>query len=147
MAYDSLTNQKSFTLPNVKKVVRDVLSISFFEWFVLLILIIKIVLISLIKNNVVKLFFPLQVTQYCEADMLEARWFYSGYTPTLEEYLNNAWITTGIPAIYLTTYFFSSSEITPEVLENVVYLNSMIVRLSNDLQTSSVYISFRSLAA
>ncbi|KAL6136841.1 hypothetical protein ACLB2K_062136 [Fragaria x ananassa] len=27
----------------------------------------------------------------CKSYMVEARWFYGGYTPTLEEYLKNAW--------------------------------------------------------
>ncbi|CAH2057415.1 unnamed protein product [Thlaspi arvense] len=27
--------------------------------------------------------------------MVEARWFYGAYTPTLEEYLENAWISVG----------------------------------------------------
>ncbi|KAG5555549.1 hypothetical protein RHGRI_006256 [Rhododendron griersonianum] len=33
----------------------------------------------------------------CKCYLLEAKWYYSGYTPTFEEYMNNAWISISAP--------------------------------------------------
>ncbi|KAJ0017280.1 hypothetical protein Pint_11432 [Pistacia integerrima] len=33
----------------------------------------------------------------CKAYLLEAKWYKNGYTPTLEEYMANAWISIGAP--------------------------------------------------
>ncbi|PRQ52883.1 putative (E)-beta-ocimene synthase [Rosa chinensis] len=48
---------------------------------------------SLEKENPNNITFAyvLQWENLCKSYMIEARWFYSRYTPTLEEYLENAW--------------------------------------------------------
>ncbi|KAI3748372.1 hypothetical protein L6452_11397 [Arctium lappa] len=75
---------------------------------------------------------------YCDANLVEARWFNSGYTPTLEEYLNNSCITISVPVIISNAYFFTSTDdIADEALHNVVHLSAMILRLTDDLGTSS----------
>ncbi|KAL4576538.1 hypothetical protein LXL04_012633 [Taraxacum kok-saghyz] len=74
---------------------------------------------------------------YCEANMVEAEWFDSGYIPTLEEYLKNSCITISLPVILSNIYFFTSHDITGEALKNVVHYSSMILRLADDLGTSS----------
>ncbi|KAE9465979.1 hypothetical protein C3L33_02096, partial [Rhododendron williamsianum] len=35
----------------------------------------------------------------CKTYLNEAKWYYSGYTPTLEEYMSNAWISIGAPTM------------------------------------------------
>ncbi|KAK1321034.1 hypothetical protein QJS10_CPA03g00943 [Acorus calamus] len=76
----------------------------------------------------------------CNSFLLEAKWYHSGYTPTLEEYLNNAWISISNPVILIHTYFYVIEEIsTDEALDGLVNYNgiirwsSIIIRLTNDL--------------
>ncbi|XP_058071038.1 alpha-terpineol synthase, chloroplastic-like [Magnolia sinica] len=79
----------------------------------------------------------------CKAYLVEARWYYSGYTPTLDEYLNNAWISVSGPVILVHAYVSMKQMITKEALdcvgsyENIMQWSSMILRLSDDLGTSS----------
>ncbi|EOX92383.1 Myrcene synthase, chloroplastic, putative isoform 1 [Theobroma cacao] len=78
----------------------------------------------------------------CKAYLVEAKWYYGGYTPTLKEYIDNAWISISAPVILSHAYFLTNS-IRKECLEclkehsQVVYCTSMILRLVNDLETSS----------
>ncbi|PPS10156.1 hypothetical protein GOBAR_AA10484 [Gossypium barbadense] len=37
-------------------------------------------------------------TDLCKAYLLEAKWYYTGYTPTLQEYMDNGWISGGKPS-------------------------------------------------
>lgn len=83
--------------------------------------------------------FVLQWTDYIEALLQEAQWFNSGYTPTLEEYLNNARIAIGIPVITVSSaYLLNLNDNIDEALENVIYWSSTVLRLADDLGTSSV---------
>ncbi|CAM8994967.1 unnamed protein product [Rhodiola kirilowii] len=72
----------------------------------------------------------------------EARWFHSGYKPTLDEYMSNAWISVSIPLCYLHGHIFDS---TPSVRNQEMYLETypkimkwacIIIRLADDLGTS-----------
>ncbi|KAK1284479.1 hypothetical protein QJS10_CPB21g01594 [Acorus calamus] len=80
----------------------------------------------------------------CNSFLLEAKWYHSGYTPTLDEYLNNAWISATIPIILIHTYFYIIEEITDEALDGLVNYNgiirwsSIIVRFTNDLATFEI---------
>ncbi|KAJ9540447.1 hypothetical protein OSB04_026953 [Centaurea solstitialis] len=78
-------------------------------------------------------------TDYCDANLVEARWFNSGYTPTLEEYLKNSCITISVPVIITNAYFCGSTDDmnADEALHNVLHLSAMILRLTDDLGTSS----------
>lgn len=86
----------------------------------------------------------LQWADLCKTYLQEAKWFYSGYTPTLQEYLNNAWISISAPVILVHAYFFVSNSIKKEALEcldryrNIIRCSAMILRLADDLGTSSV---------
>ncbi|KAI7736799.1 hypothetical protein M8C21_011234, partial [Ambrosia artemisiifolia] len=76
-------------------------------------------------------------TDYCEANLLEAQWFNSGYTPTLEEYLKNSCITISLPLIIANVFPFTSKDIIGEAsLHNVVQCSSLLLRLADDLGTS-----------
>ncbi|KAF6147819.1 hypothetical protein GIB67_014399 [Kingdonia uniflora] len=78
----------------------------------------------------------------CKAYLVEAKWYYNGYKPTLEEYLNNAWISISGPLILVSTYFFVTRNITKEALDelenytDLIRCSSMILRLADDLGTS-----------
>ena len=52
--------------------------------------------------------------------MVEANWYYSGYTPTLEEYIENGWKSIGIPLILVHLYFFITNPITEDAMECLV---------------------------
>ncbi|KAF6150742.1 hypothetical protein GIB67_020825 [Kingdonia uniflora] len=78
----------------------------------------------------------------CTAFLVEAKWYYEGYTPTLDEFLNNSVISIGAPTMLLTAYLLSTRRITREALEcienypSLIRCSAMLVRLSNDLGTS-----------
>ncbi|CDP15198.1 unnamed protein product [Coffea canephora] len=82
-------------------------------------------------------------TDLCKAYLQEAKWYHSGYVPTLQEYLDNAWISISAPVILVHAYFFVSSPITNEALEcldryhNIIRCSAMILRLADDLGTST----------
>lgn len=42
----------------------------------------------------------------CKCFLKEANCYYSGYMPTLEEYMNTAWISVGAPLLQTHAYFF-----------------------------------------
>ncbi|KAK1321032.1 hypothetical protein QJS10_CPA03g00941 [Acorus calamus] len=75
----------------------------------------------------------------CNSYLLEAKWYHSGYTPTFDEYLNNAWISVSVPVTLTHTYFYVIEEITDEALDGLLNYNGvirwscMIIRLINDL--------------
>ncbi|KAF3432410.1 hypothetical protein FNV43_RR27150 [Rhamnella rubrinervis] len=79
----------------------------------------------------------------CKAYLVEAKWYHSGYTPTLQEYIENAWITVTAPLILMHVYFFVTNSITEEALQcleeyrGIIRTTSIIFRLEDDLGTSS----------
>uniref|UniRef100_A0A7N2MKM7 Uncharacterized protein n=1 Tax=Quercus lobata TaxID=97700 RepID=A0A7N2MKM7_QUELO len=79
----------------------------------------------------------------CRAYLLEAKWYYNGYTPSLQEYLENACFSVAAPIILLNAYFSVTDSITKEALDfleefpNIVRYSSIIVRLADDLGTST----------
>ncbi|MCL7042002.1 hypothetical protein MKW94_024783 [Papaver nudicaule] len=81
---------------------------------------------------------------FCNAYLLEAKWYYSGYTPTFEEYMDNGWVSASGYLMPTYAYFLEGNEITKEGLEclknrssDLVRYSLMISRLLDDLQTSS----------
>ena len=74
--------------------------------------------------------------------MLEAKWYHTGYKPTLEEYLDNAWISVGGPVALVHAYVLTSPMLQDmESLEeniDIVRCSSIILRLADDLGTSTV---------
>nr|POE91407.1 myrcene synthase, chloroplastic [Quercus suber] len=79
----------------------------------------------------------------CRSYLLEAKWYYSRYIPSLEEYLENAWISISTPVILMHAYFMITNPITKEALDcleeypKIFYWSSMILRLTDDLGTSA----------
>ncbi|KAF8043192.1 hypothetical protein BT93_A1512 [Corymbia citriodora subsp. variegata] len=73
----------------------------------------------------------------------EAKWYHEGYKPTLEEYLNASVTSIGGHVVLFCSYFTTSDKLSKETLEylcnipNIMYCSSLILRLTNDLSTSS----------
>lgn len=86
----------------------------------------------------------LQWAELCKSYLVEARWYHNGYTPTLQEYLNNAHVSIAGRVILmhanLSTSFTSPEEILKcfERAENMISYSSLIFRLANDIATSPV---------
>ncbi|KAK4401822.1 Terpinolene synthase, chloroplastic [Sesamum angolense] len=78
----------------------------------------------------------------CRTYLQEAEWYFTGYTPTLEEYMNNAWISISAPLTLSHTYFVVANPIENEVVgslhkyQDVVRYSGTILRLADDLGTS-----------
>ncbi|CAA2986555.1 alpha-farnesene synthase-like [Olea europaea subsp. europaea] len=82
---------------------------------------------------------------FCQALNVEAKWYHTGYTPRLGEYLENGWISSSGPLLSLVVLFGVGQDIaeTINILENnqeIIYYSSLIVRLCNDQGTSTVII-------
>ncbi|XP_059628846.1 (-)-alpha-terpineol synthase-like isoform X2 [Cornus florida] len=81
--------------------------------------------------------------ELCNAYLIEAKWYHSGYTPTLSEYLGNAWMSISGPLILIYAYFFITKLVTKEALEylekypSILRHTSIAFRLADDLGTSS----------
>ncbi|TXG47244.1 hypothetical protein EZV62_026538 [Acer yangbiense] len=81
---------------------------------------------------------------FCKALFVEAKWYNKGYTPTLQEYLSNAWISSSGTVLAVHSFFSIMNEPTAEMAhfldknQDLVYNSSLIIRLCNDLATSAV---------
>ncbi|XP_008460931.2 terpene synthase 10-like isoform X1 [Cucumis melo] len=79
----------------------------------------------------------------CKSYLQEAKWYHSNYKPTLEEYMDNAWVSISGPVILVHSYVFATSHIAKEELESldktndIIRWSSTILRLADDLATSS----------
>jgi alpha-farnesene synthase len=78
---------------------------------------------------------------------MEAKWFNEGYTPSLQEYLSNAWVSSSGTVISVHSFFSVMTELETGEISNfleknqdLVYNISLIIRLCNDLGTSVVII-------
>ncbi|TYI32468.1 hypothetical protein ES332_A04G064900v1 [Gossypium tomentosum] len=81
-------------------------------------------------------------TDLCKAYLVEAKWYHTRYTPTLQEYIDNAWISVG-GSLMLAYSYLVTDHITEEGLHNIqendsdiIYGSSLIIQLTNDLGTS-----------
>ncbi|KAL7213323.1 hypothetical protein ACSBR2_015939 [Camellia fascicularis] len=81
---------------------------------------------------------------FCKALLVEARWYNKSYTPTLDEYLENGWVSSSGPVLSLLAFFSVMEGTTREELVDLlaksdvlVHCTSMIIRLCNDLGTSA----------
>ncbi|KAL7098970.1 hypothetical protein ACP275_09G052700 [Erythranthe tilingii] len=72
----------------------------------------------------------------CMAYLLEAKWYSKGYTPTLEEYINNAWISISAPVILSHAFFLVTNPINKEAVRSLYEYHNIILRLANDIGTS-----------
>ncbi|KAL6987008.1 lysase [Sarracenia purpurea var. burkii] len=79
----------------------------------------------------------------CNSYLVESKWYYNGYTPSFEEYMNNAKISVTGPLVFDHVYVICSSPTAKEDLESIdkyydlIQWISAITRLADDLATST----------
>ncbi|KAG5625386.1 hypothetical protein H5410_010604, partial [Solanum commersonii] len=80
----------------------------------------------------------------CKSYLREAKWYHSQYIPSMEEYIDNAWISISAPVILVHAYFLVANPVNKDALhylENnyheIIRCSALILRLANDLGTSS----------
>ncbi|PIN20462.1 Terpinolene synthase [Handroanthus impetiginosus] len=72
----------------------------------------------------------------------EAKWYYDGYKPSLQEYMENGWISQSAPVILGHAFFLVADSVEMEVVQslfkyhNIIRFAGVISRLANDLGTS-----------
>ncbi|KAM7500250.1 hypothetical protein LguiA_024664 [Lonicera macranthoides] len=94
------------------------------------------------QNSNIISFLKKEWVDICKCYLVEAKWYHNGYTPTLEEYLENAWISISGPTVLMHAYFFVSNHHSKDALEcpekysNLIRWSSIILRLTDDLGTS-----------
>ncbi|KAI5440774.1 hypothetical protein KIW84_010302 [Lathyrus oleraceus] len=77
----------------------------------------------------------------CKTYLIEAKWYHSGYKPSLEEYIENAWISISAPVILIHAYFLIPHSIKQQDLvcleqsPDIIRYSSLLLRLPNDLGT------------
>ncbi|KAI3437326.1 uncharacterized protein J3R85_005459, partial [Psidium guajava] len=80
---------------------------------------------------------------FCKALLTEAKWDNTGHRPSLEEYLSNAWTSSSGPLIMSHAYYFVGHKKLEDVGDllqsnkDLIYNVSIIIRLCNDLGTST----------
>ena len=76
---------------------------------------------------------------------MEAKWYNKGYTPSLEEYLNNGWISSSGPLLSVLAILGVADRKTQNVAEylkdcqQIIHHSSLVIRLCNDQGTSAVH--------
>lgn len=86
----------------------------------------------------------LKWADFCKALLVEARWYNKSYTPSVQEYLENGWISSSGPILSLYAFFSVTNEIAEDltdllkITKDLVYYTSLIIRLCNDQETSAV---------
>nr|GMC83766.1 (-)-alpha-terpineol synthase-like [Ipomoea batatas] len=83
-----------------------------------------------------------QWANLCKFYLLEVKWNLGGYAPSLDEYLDTAFITNTGPLLLMHAYFCITNPINIEDLQHleqypeIIRSSAMILRLANDLGTS-----------
>ncbi|KAL0921624.1 hypothetical protein M5K25_008715 [Dendrobium thyrsiflorum] len=78
----------------------------------------------------------------CKAFLVEAIWYNTRYTPTLNEYMKNAWLSVAV-SLVLNVAYLLSEDLTEEALNSLEFYfdvtrySSIITRLYDDLETST----------
>ncbi|KAI9113043.1 hypothetical protein K1719_015975 [Acacia pycnantha] len=78
----------------------------------------------------------------CKSYLVEAKWYYSNYQPSLQEYLENAWVSISAPVILVHAYLLLNTSIKKEDLvciqqySDIIQSSAAILRLADDLGTS-----------
>lgn len=75
--------------------------------------------------------------------LVEARWYHSGYKPTLEEFLENGKVSIALPSVTIQSYICSANPIKKEALEflegmpDILHSSGVLCRIVDDYGTSS----------
>nr|AFL03421.1 1,8-cineole synthase [Lavandula x intermedia]AFL03422.1 1,8-cineole synthase [Lavandula latifolia] len=74
-----------------------------------------------------------------ESYMKEATWYYNGYKPSMQEYINNAWISIGgLPILSHLFFRFTDSIESMDKYRDMDRASCTILRLADDMGTSLV---------
>nr|AAL17636.1 d-limonene synthase [Agastache rugosa] len=74
--------------------------------------------------------------------LMESKWYYSGHKPSLEEYLENSWISVSGPCVLTHEFFGVTDSLAKDTLDSlyeyhdIVRWSSYLLRLADDLGTS-----------
>nr|AZM65214.1 alpha-farnesene synthase [Santalum album] len=82
---------------------------------------------------------------FCMALFVEAKWYNMGYTPSLQEYLDNGWVSSCGPLLCAHALLAVIQQEDPiedvksilEKNQDIVQYSSLIIRLCNDIGTST----------
>ncbi|XP_010425234.1 PREDICTED: 1,8-cineole synthase 1, chloroplastic-like [Camelina sativa] len=95
------------------------------------------------KNIDVTPFLKKSWADLCKTYLVEAKWYNRGYKPSVEEYMENAWISISAPTILIHFYCVFSDQISIHNLEtlsqhqqHIVRCSATVLRLANYLGTS-----------
>ncbi|KAK6144055.1 hypothetical protein DH2020_020875 [Rehmannia glutinosa] len=75
--------------------------------------------------------------------LVEAKWYYSGYKPSLNEFLGNGWVSSTGPLLIVHAYFCMTNPLKDKSLEDlqrhpeIMKWTSLVSRLADDLGTST----------
>nr|BBO53758.1 putative (+)-epi-alpha-bisabolol synthase [Scoparia dulcis] len=81
--------------------------------------------------------------EVCEKYLVEARWYNSGYKPTLNEYLSNGGVSVACHLFVLLAYMCTTNPVEEKTLKDLqrhpefIKSASLVSRLADDLATSS----------
>nr|QNC49789.1 terpene synthase 7 [Leucophyllum frutescens] len=80
-------------------------------------------------------------TDFCKSLLVEARWHHTGHTPSLQEYLDNGWISSSGTVLSLHVLFGVGQDLTETINifnnnQDIIHHASLIIRLRNDEATS-----------
>nr|KJB69367.1 hypothetical protein B456_011G019600 [Gossypium raimondii] len=70
--------------------------------------------------------------------LLEARWYHSGYTPTFEEYMKNAWISITGPLVAIKASLFVTNQTNQKELEFLESYPDLLYWSSDELKRGDV---------
>ncbi|CAL5356722.1 unnamed protein product [Camellia sinensis] len=90
-----------------------------------------------LKEQGLHIILHLKKVDLCKSYLLEAKWYYNGYTPTFEEYMKNAWISISGPVMLVHAYCFDSKSVTKEASECLLESYPNIIRW-DELQRGDV---------
>ncbi|WOG98411.1 hypothetical protein DCAR_0417753 [Daucus carota subsp. sativus] len=82
-------------------------------------------------------------TDLFDAYLVEAKWYHSGYKPSLSEYLDRAWLSISGAVLLTHLYFVKPNSLKHEDLQclmtypNILRHSATILRLADDMGTSS----------
>ncbi|XP_020270012.1 terpene synthase 10-like [Asparagus officinalis] len=78
----------------------------------------------------------------CEAYLRDTQYIHEGITPSLEEYVENGWISIGYPCMLVHAFYFVGHNFTEKSLDlwehshQLLYLTGVLTRLMDDLAPS-----------
>nr|QIQ56002.1 putative terpene synthase 11 [Eremophila drummondii] len=79
-------------------------------------------------------------TEFCKSLLVEAKWHHTGRTPSLQEYLDNGWISSSGAVLSLHVLFGVGKDLTETINtfnsnQDIIHHASLIIRLRNDEAT------------